>query len=155
MKTLITALLSLFFIAFTTVCLAQTKKEIFTVSGECGTCKKKIEASAKKGGASFASWNIDSKLLTVKYNSTATNKARIEKAIAATGYDTPDVKATTAAYNGLDDCCQYERSSAAPQNCCDDERCTHTACMKDGKCSNNMACCKEAGCTTKDCCKKS
>jgi len=133
---------------------AQTKSEQFKVAGECGTCKKKIEKAAKSAGASYALWNTDSKLLTVKYASTSTNKAKIEQAIAEAGYDTPDVKATDDAYNSLDGCCQYERAAKAAASCCDSEKCTKAACMKDGQCAKDAACCKEAGCDQKDCCKK-
>jgi hypothetical protein len=131
----------------------QTKTETFKVAGECGMCKKKIESTAKKSGASYADWDVDSKVLTVKYNK-STDKAKIEKAIAAVGYDTPTYKTTEAAYDKLDDCCKYERTAASAASCCDDAKCTQTACMKDGKCTPDMGCCKEAGCDKKDCCKK-
>ena len=81
------------------------------MSGECGTCKKKIETAAKKAGATYALWNVDSKELTVKYNSTTTNSAKIQKTIADAGYDTQDFKASDKAYNSLDGCCQYERTT--------------------------------------------
>lgn len=143
-------LLSIAFAGF-----AQTKKESFKVAGECGTCKKKIEKAAKTAGASYAVWNTDSKIITVKYAANSTDKSKIEAAIAGAGYDTPDVKATEEAYKSLDDCCQYERSSAATaQNCCDSEKCASAGCMKDGKCTTAAACCKESGCDKKDCYKK-
>lgn len=156
MKTLKAILFSFLFISIATVGFAQTKTETFKVAGECGMCKKKIESAAKKSGASYAAWNVDSKILTVKYNSTSTNKAKIEKAIANVGYDTPDYKTTEEAYSKLDECCQYERSDAsAAHSCCEDARCKQADCMKDGKCAKDMSCCKEAGCDQKDCCKKS
>ncbi|MDB5208516.1 MAG: hypothetical protein JWR72_3591 [Flavisolibacter sp.] len=156
MKTLKTFFFTFLFISFSTVGFAQTKTETFKVAGECGMCKKKIESTAKKGGASYAAWDVDSKLLTVKYNSTSASKAKIEKAIASVGYDTPDYKTTEAAYDKLDGCCKYERSDAsATHSCCDNAKCTQSACMKDGKCSKDMSCCKEAGCDKKDCCTKS
>ncbi len=156
MNTLKTTFFSFLFIAIATVGFAQTKTETFNVAGECGMCKKKIESSAKKAGASYALWNTESKVLTVKYNSNSSNKAKIEKAIAASGYDTPDYKATETAYNGLNSCCQYGRSNdaATTQTCCDNARCTQAECMKESKCTKDMSCCKEAGCDKKDCCKK-
>lgn len=154
MKTL-QIIFSFLLLSFATVSFAQTKSENFKVAGECGMCKKKIEKAAKAGGATYALWNTESKMLTVKYENSSTNKAKIEQAIADAGYDTPDVKATEEAYKKLDECCQYERSTAAAQSCCDSEKCTKTACMKDGKCTKDATCCKEAGCDTKDCCKKS
>jgi periplasmic mercuric ion binding protein len=109
MKSLI---LSFVFIAIASIGFAQTKTETLKVSGECSSCKKKIESAAKKAGASYAVWDVDSKELTIKYNSTSTDNVKIQKAIAAVGYDTPDFKATEEAYNKLDKCCQYDRASA-------------------------------------------
>jgi len=104
-------ILSFVFISIASFGFAQDKTETLKVAGECGTCKKKIETAAKKAGATFAEWNVDSKELTIKYNSTSTNTAKIQKAIAKSGYDTPDFKATDKAYNSLDGCCQYERTT--------------------------------------------
>src|SRR5215208_3235788 len=150
MKTLI---LSLLLISITNLGFAQTKTETLKVAGECNSCKKKIEGAAKKAGASYAVWNVDTKELTIKYNSSSSNTAKIEKAIANVGYDTPGYKATDNAYNNLDDCCKYERTAADANACCDDKKCTEEKCMKDGKCAKDMSCCKEAGCDKKDCCK--
>jgi periplasmic mercuric ion binding protein len=108
MKSLI---LSLFLTLAVSFGFAQAKSETLKVSGECGSCKKKIEAAAKKAGATYAVWNVDSKELTIKYNNTSTNSAKIQKAVADAGYDTPDYKATDEAYNKLDGCCQYERTA--------------------------------------------
>jgi periplasmic mercuric ion binding protein len=149
-------LLSFLFLCFSFMAVAQTKSEKFSVSGECGTCKKKIEKAAKAAGASYAMWDVDSKVLTVKYNSTSSNTAKIQQAVAKAGYDTPGFKATDEDYNNLDGCCQYERTAAsASTSCCDDKKCEDAKCMKDGKCEKDMSCCKDSGCDTKACCKKS
>ncbi|MDB5251752.1 MAG: hypothetical protein JWP27_921 [Flaviaesturariibacter sp.] len=154
MKSFRISLLSLLFICFAQLAFAQAKTASFKVSGECGMCKSKIEAAAKKAGASKASWSEDTKVLTVRYNSTSSNTAKIQKAIAATGYDTPGYKATEESYNKLHACCKYDRAAATASSCCDNEACTKAACMKDGACAKGAACCKEAGCDKKDCCKK-
>jgi len=156
MKTLKAFFFSFILVSLTTVAFAQAKTEKLSVSGECKTCKKKIETAAKTAGASYALWDVNSKILTVKYNSTSTNTAKIENAVAAAGYDTKDVKASDAAYNKLDDCCKYDRANASAEkgSCCDDAKCKEASCMKDGKCAKDMSCCKEAGCDTKACCKK-
>ena len=107
--------LSLLFAVIATVGFAQTKSETLKVSGECGSCKKKIESAAKKAGATYAVWDVDSKELSIKYNSTSTNSAKIQKAIADVGYDTPDYRATDEAYNKLDGCCQYDRTGSKAQ----------------------------------------
>jgi mercuric ion binding protein len=149
MKTVKIFLLSFLVIFFSKVLVAQTKTENFKVSGECGTCKKKIEAAAKKAGATYALWNIDTKQLTIKYNGSSSNTAKIEQAVANAGYDTPEYKATDDAYNQLDDCCKYDRGTAA-SNDSKKECCTDSKCMKDGKCVKA----KDAN-GQKDCCTKS
>jgi periplasmic mercuric ion binding protein len=108
MKSLI---FSVLLISIASLGFAQEKSETLKVSGECGSCKKKIEAAAKKAGATYATWNVDAKELTIKYNNTSTNSAKIQKAVAEAGYDTPGYKATDEAYNKLDGCCQYERTT--------------------------------------------
>ena len=170
MKTLrIFSIISIF-LAMANLSIAQkAKTETFKVSGECGMCKKKIEAAAKNAGATYALWSPQSKLLKVSYAST-TGVSVIQQRIAEAGYDTPNYKATDDAYNALDACCQYDRNTKA-QTCCG------VACdMKDGKCTDEAACkekgcckdsekCKEMGCCipgskssadadAKSCCKK-
>ena len=92
MKTLkIVSLLSLF-MSFAAVSIAQTKTESIPVSGNCNMCKSNIEKAAKKAGATTASWNKDSKVLTIKYNSSTTNTAKIQQSVADAGYDTRDYR---------------------------------------------------------------
>jgi hypothetical protein len=134
MKTL-SIIFSFILFSLSATSFAQTKTEKLKVSGECGTCKKKIEAAAKNAGATYALWNKDSKVLTIKYNSNSSNTEKIEQAIANTGYDTPDFKASDDAYNQLDDCCKYDRTSASEtakdahkkgDKCADDKDCKKT-----------------------------
>lgn len=153
MKSLI---LSVILASIVSIGFAQVKTETLKVAGECGSCKKKIETAAKKAGASYAVWNVDTKELTIKYNSTSGNSAKIQKAVAAAGYDTPDYKATDEAYNNLDGCCQYERlNTAAKKSCCEDGKCKEGDCMKDGKCLKDATCCTNSDGSKKECCKKS
>jgi len=153
----ITAVLS--FIA--TLSFAQTKSETFKVSGNCGMCKSKIEKAAIDAGATTAKWDVESKELTVKYNSASTNTAKIQQKIAGVGYDNAGAKATTESYNKLHGCCKYERNADAKNAkaaCCSgDAKCAEHAdgnheakadCCKDGKCSkeghNGVDCCKKS-----------
>lgn len=147
----------------------KTKTETFKVSGNCGMCETKIEKAAKSAGATYAEWNKDTKIITVKYNSTSSNLAKIQKGIADAGYDNVGAKATDESYHKLHACCQYEREeSSQAKACCDTEKCTKENCdgmdcCKDGKCE--MQACKDAGCCKdgkcdmtvckeKGCCKK-
>lgn len=141
----------------------KAKSETFKVSGECGMCKAKIEKAAMNAGATYALWDVDTKMLTVKYNSNNTNAAKIQETVAGSGYDTKDIKATKEAYNKLPGCCKYERSADALE-CCKDGKCTKEG--HDGKdcCKktdvSKMDCYKDGKCTKeghegKECCKKS
>jgi mercuric ion binding protein len=158
MKTIKICCLACVLLALATACFAQPKTETLKVSGECGTCKKKIEKAAKEAGASFAVWNVDTKILTVKYNSASTNTAKIEKKIADVGYDTPEFKASISAYQKLDKCCQYERESSGKTTMA--MSCSATCAAKDGKCADEATCkakgcCKDtADCKDASCCKK-
>ncbi len=164
MKTVrISGLLALM-MAVTSIAFAQkTKTETFKVSGNCGMCKTKIEKAAKDAGASHASWDVDKKEITVKYNSSSTNTAKIQQQIAAVGYDNAGFKTTEEVYNKLHGCCKYERESAASKEA---HACSDKCEMKDGKCTGHdekhgkMDCCKDGKCSKeghdgKDCCKKS
>jgi len=147
MKTFKISLLSFLCLLVAQVSMAQSKTEKFAVSGNCGMCKSKIETSAKKAGATAAFWSEETKELTVSYNSTSANAAKIQQAIAAVGYDTPRFKATDESYEKLHSCCKYDRTTAAKEStCCAGKTCTKEECKTccvDGKCTTNGACCTE------------
>lgn len=145
MKTLKISSLLVLSMAIATLSFAQTKTETFKVSGNCGMCKSKIEKAAKEAGAASAAWDVDSKQLTVKYNSASTNTANIQKKIAGVGYDNAGFKATAEAYDKLHGCCKYERTNDTKAGCCSAEKCE----MKDGKCKD-MKACKDKDCCTAD-----
>ncbi len=133
MKTLQIFLLAcLFTIISNNDAVAQSKKsETFDVSGNCGMCKSNIEKAAKAAGASYASWNVDSKKLTVKYAKN-TSTAKIQQKIAEAGYDNAGARASDEAYNKLHGCCQYERSLKAEIKALKDEK----------ACASGADCCK-------------
>ena len=87
----------------------KNKAETIKISGVCGMCKKKIEKAAKDAGASYAVWNTQTKVLTVRYNSLSTNSAKIQRKIAGVGYDNQYATAKDETYKKLHQCCQYER----------------------------------------------
>ena len=120
----------------------KTKTETFQVSGNCGMCEAKIEKAAKDAGATYAEWNKDTKIITVKYKSSNSNLAKIQKGIADAGYDNVGATAKEETYNNLHGCCKYDRtlqSTSANESKMD--------CCKDGKCTKE-------GHDGKDCCKK-
>ena len=91
---------------------AQTKTETIKVFGNCSQCKSHIQKAAKAAGAEEAKWNVDTKILTVIYDTKKTNSKKIQSSIASVGYDTQDATALDAAYKKLDDCCQYDRKNS-------------------------------------------
>jgi hypothetical protein len=101
---------TIFLLSFSIFSNAQTPTKI-KVSGNCGMCKKHIEKAAKDAGATSASWDKVSKLLTVSFDAAKTNVDKIETSIAGAGYDTENKKATEEAYKKLDECCQYDRKT--------------------------------------------
>lgn len=106
--------LTLLFVGMITVQLSFAQNSIqdsVLVNGNCGMCKKTIEKSALTAGATTAFWNKTTKYLKVNYDPAKTNSATIQRAIAKSGYDTQDVKAGDDAYEGLDECCQYDRKN--------------------------------------------
>jgi periplasmic mercuric ion binding protein len=176
MKTLRIFSMAVLLVAFCAVANAQAKTETFKVSGNCGMCKTKIEKAAKEAGAKSATWDIDSKILTITYKSSSTNAAKIQEKIASVGYDNAGATATNESYDKLHGCCKYERTAVtnevktdccmkdgAKMDCCKDGKCTKEGhdgkdcCKKDGE---KMDCCKDGKCSKeghdgKDCCKKS
>ncbi len=105
------------FISLTYFGSAQTQaSETLKVSGECGMCKKKIEKAAKEAGATYAVWDKETKILSLKYDDKVTSLDKIQQKIADGGYDTPKFKATDEAYNKLEECCQYERAPGKDAN---------------------------------------
>lgn len=121
---------------------ASVKSSSFKVWGNCGMCKTTIEGAAKNSGASFASWDMNSKLLTVKYTASKTNEDKIQKGIADAGYDNVKYTAPDAAYDGLHECCKYDRKTA-DVNSKGDKGTKDACCMKDGKCEGGKDCCKK------------
>ena len=86
-----------------------TTTQTIRVMGVCILCKHTIEHAVKKlPGVYLADWDVDSKLLLVKYNRLNITPEKIEQLVAETGHNTQHVKANAKAYNALPDCCKYE-----------------------------------------------
>ncbi len=90
---------------------AQSKTDRIKVSGNCGMCKQRIETALKVPGITAAEYDVKTKLLTLRYDAAKLNLNQVEQMVAAAGHDTPNFKATDAAYSKLHDCCKYERES--------------------------------------------
>jgi Cu(I)/Ag(I) efflux system membrane fusion protein len=84
-----------------------TITKTFKVDGTCEMCKHTIEKELKRSTAIYyADWDASSMVLLVKYNKSKINTKQIEEMVAATGHNTPDVKADTAK---MSDCCSHEK----------------------------------------------
>ena len=162
MKTLNIYAALLFSIFAVNFSFAQTsvKNETIKVSGNCGMCKNKIEKAAKVAGATYANWNEETKILNVSYNTSKSNAEKIQKSIAASGYDTQNFKADDKAYNKLMSCCKYDRNTAfistsgkSKMGCKNPESCKDKSCYKNGKCNENL--CKDMAECKSTCCSKS
>jgi len=105
------------FVIFATVgitsVMAQEKVTMatFGVRGNCGMCKGTIEKAAKAvDGVTNAMWDKKVKKIEVSFKAEKTNIMAIQKAVAASGYDTEKMTASEKAYEGLAGCCQYDRN---------------------------------------------
>lgn len=150
MKTMSLFAAILFSIFYIQTANAQTvqKTETIKVWGNCGMCKTTIEKAAKKAGASTASWDEESKELKVTYAAGKTSSAKIQQAIAKSGYDTQDFTAVQSVYDNLHGCCKYDRKAA---NATDIKKC----CTPGEKCSMDAADCKKKECCRDNTCCKS
>lgn len=82
----------------------------FKVWGNCGMCKKTIESSLEGApGIVSASWDKDTKMMSLVFDTTQTNVTNVQKLIASSGYDTEMFTGDNQAYSDLHECCKYER----------------------------------------------
>lgn len=91
--------------------LSFTKKEWKEVkiktSSECGMCKERIEGKLDyTKGIKNSNLDIDSKVLTVKYDPNKITVEQIKTIVVELGYDADDQKANTEAQQNLPKCCQ-------------------------------------------------
>jgi mercuric ion binding protein len=89
--------------------MAITKTESIKVWGECETCQAAIEKAAKVVGVTKASWDKNTKILSLVYDPSKISNDDIQKKIAAIGYDTEKYKADDKVFAKLNACCKYER----------------------------------------------
>jgi|TARA_R110000782_G_scaffold270482_1_gene371732 copper chaperone CopZ len=104
----------------TSTTITQEEKEelvnaTFTVYGNCGMCKKRIEKAALSvDGVKEANWDVETKVLSVKFSDITFGENNysintVSEKIAAVGHDTQFNKASKDDYNALPGCCQYDR----------------------------------------------
>ena len=81
----------------------------FGVKGNCGMCKKTIETAAKSlDGVINAEWDVNTKQVSLVYDSQIVDLMSIHKVIADSGYGTELVENNTDSYENLPLCCKYD-----------------------------------------------
>ncbi|MDX2191155.1 MAG: cation transporter [Bacteroidota bacterium] len=77
------------------------------VRGNCSMCKERIESTTKSlNGIQFASWDVDSKILHVTFDSTKVSLGEINVSIANVGHSTKLVARNESAHEALPNCCK-------------------------------------------------
>ncbi len=89
--------------------LNPTLVENVTIYGNCSMCKSKIEAAGGLSKFAKVSWNEKTKIATLTYDKSKTNRDQILKKIALAGYDSDAYLAPDDTYANLAPCCQYQR----------------------------------------------
>ena len=77
-------------------------------------CKDKIETALDIPGISFAEWDVESKILTVRYNDKKVKEDNIHSIISNLGYATDKLGANQEAQNNLHACCKPK----VKKSCC-------------------------------------
>lgn len=97
--------------------LAQdTTQQEFKVKGNCEMCKTRIEQTAKKAGATAASWNLETQTLKLEIDTKKSSFDQILRQIAEAGHDNELHKAPNAVYESLPACCLYNRENDFLEN---------------------------------------
>jgi copper chaperone CopZ len=91
--------------------VSAVKEYTVHVWGNCEKCEANIEKACQVKGVSKADWIVESKLLTVKLDTSAVSLNTVMEEVAKAGYDTEAIMADDYAYGSLPQCCQYERRS--------------------------------------------
>ena len=95
---------------------AQVIEYNILVEGVCGMCKDRIEKTAiKKGKAKSASWDLDTKMLTVEIDESKTSIFWIREKLAEAGHDNGEYLASDEVYDKLHFCCKYREGDAGAE----------------------------------------
>tara|TARA_R110000868_G_scaffold97101_5_gene267115 strand:+ start:917 stop:1762 length:846 start_codon:yes stop_codon:yes gene_type:complete len=94
--------------------IKNPKTETVKILGNCDTCKASIEKAGNLKNVAKVTWNQDSKMAEITFDSKKTNRSEILKRIALAGYDNDEYLAPDSAYAQLAECCKYERLKKEP-----------------------------------------
>ena len=94
-------------VAVSFIVKAQVEKVEIKTSAICDMCKNTIEEDlAFEKGIKSSDLDLESKVLTVEYNSKKTNADKIRTRITKVGYNADSFKRDEKAYAKLPDCCK-------------------------------------------------
>lgn len=86
------------------------KEAKIKVYGNCGMCERRIEAAVMElPGVKSASWDDETKFLTVQYDKKKVDVKAMEEKVSAVGHDTDHTRASDEVYSKLPGCCKYDR----------------------------------------------
>ena len=97
-------------IAFSPSLQAQTASKVeyrFKVYGNCGACEERITEALDQNGIVAGGWDRDKQEAWVVYRPSKVTLEQIHRYIAAVGHDTDLMKADSAVYQSLPNCCLY------------------------------------------------
>jgi len=78
------------------------------VNGLCGMCKTRIETAALKvRGVESASWDSETRILSITQNPDKFKERKLHYSIASVGHDTRELLAPDPVYDALPMCCKY------------------------------------------------
>ncbi len=84
----------------------------FKVFGACEQCKARIELAVKIKGVKIGIWDVDTKILTLEFDTTQITLEKIQNKIVAVGHDLENKKANDNIYKSLPACCHYRELEA-------------------------------------------
>ena len=79
----------------------------FKVFGACEQCKARIESAVKLKGVNVGVWDVDTKMLTLEYDTSQISIDKIQNKILGVGHDLVGKKAKDIIYKQLPECCHY------------------------------------------------
>jgi periplasmic mercuric ion binding protein len=83
------------------------KQTEFYVRGNCGMCEERIEKAVMEiDGVNKADWSVETKNLTVSYDSTKTNELKIQQTVANVGHETKTITSPQSIHDALPECCK-------------------------------------------------
>lgn len=103
-------ILTIGFIAVSTLAFSQSKKTettTFWVAGACGMCEETIEKAMDTKGIVSADYALETNRLTVTYKPKKISLDQIHHLLNEAGYDTEKSICTEEQYDRVHGCCKY------------------------------------------------